>query len=127
MKIKEIKTLLIEYDSFIIYLTALLKANKTCELTEEFLLREINDLKRNQESLNLAIVELKNEKNKMLKRLRELASVLTERDEEILYHILNNKSLKEVAKKTGYNYGYIRTKSMQINRLFDEGTEDAKG
>ena len=94
MKEYYISSVIREYDYFIAIVEEFTKLVKTKQITEQFILKNINDDERTIKSLTVLLDEIKAEKNILLTRIKDIAYKYNDTDNEILTSLLLNKSLE---------------------------------
>lgn len=128
MKEYYISSVIREYDYFIAIIEEFIKLVKTKQITEQFILRNINDDERTIKSLTVLLDEIKAEKNILLTRIKDIAYKYNDTDNEILTSLLLNKSLEEIANDLDLTEKYLKEKIKKLKRNIDKEIEiEGKG
>lgn len=115
-----ISKVLQEFDAHIEVIESLLRLLKNEQLTEQFLLRQMDELDRNINALVLLIDEVKLERKQFLKRMQDISFTFNETDDYIYYEILtNNVNTKEIAERLGKTEKYVRDRVYVIRKEID--------
>lgn len=128
MKEYYISSVIREYDYFIAIVEEFTKLVKTKQITEQFILKNINDDERTIKSLTVLLDEIKAEKNILLTRIKDIAYKYNDTDNEILTSLLLNKSLEEIANDLDLTEKYLKEKVKRLKRNIDKEIEiEGKG